>query len=89
MEILHQCVSKVTYTHNDNAVLIIYTQNAADFCAQLADIVAVALLAEFAKAAEILTDLGSGNAHSTAERVGGDANDTLVVKIIKVAVISG
>ena len=88
-EILHQRVAQVTDTDDDDPVLIVHAQNAADLRAKFADVVAVSLLAELTEAAEILTDLRGGDAHSGAQRVGGDAHDTLVVEIVKIAIISG
>ena len=61
----------------------------ADLGAQLRHVVAVALLAEFAEAAEILTDLGGRDVHLRAQRIGGDADDALVVEVIQIAVVAG
>ena len=61
----------------------------ADLGAQLRHVVAVALLTESAEAVEILTDLGGRDVHLRAQRIGGDADDALVVEVVQIAVVAG
>ena len=74
---------------DDDLVAAVDAQNVADLGAQLRHVVTVALLAEFAEAAEILADLGGGDVHLCAQRVGGDADNTLVIQVVQIAVIAG
>ena len=64
-------------------------QNVADLGAEFLHVVAVALLAELAEAAEILADLGGGDAHLHPQGVGGDADNALAAKVVQMAVIPG
>ena len=50
--------------------------------------IAVALLAEFSEAAEILADLGRGEAELLAELKGGDARDTAFIQFIQLPQIA-
>ena len=70
-------------------MVVVYAQNMADFRAQFFDIVAVALLSEFAKTAEVLPDLGGGDIHLLAQRMRGNANDTAAAQIRQLPVITG
>ena len=48
-----------------------------------------ALLAELTKAAQVLSDLGCGDVHAAAQRVGRNTDDALVMQVIQIAVIAG
>ena len=61
-----QRVAQVAGADDDDLVAAVDAQNVADLGAQLRHVVTVALLAEFAEAAEILADLGGGLAVETA-----------------------
>ena len=61
----------------------------SDLSAQLLHIITITLLSKFAEAAEILADLGSGNVHLLAQRVGGDSHHTTVAQVGQLTVISG
>ena len=53
---------------DDKAVAFVHTEDVADLCAQFENVVAVALLAKFAEAAQVLTNLRGGDAHALAEQ---------------------
>ena len=59
----------------------------ADLGPQLFHIIAVALLTEFTKATEILTDLRGRDIHLKAQGVGGNADHALGTQIIQMTVI--
>ena len=75
--------------NDDEPMAVVDAQNMADFRAQLGHIIAVALLAEFAEATQILPDLGCGDPHLAAQRIGRDPDNTLVVQVVQIAVIAG
>ena len=89
IKVLQQRVAQVAGADDDDLVAAVDAQNVADLGAQLRHVVTVALLAEFAEAAEILADLGGGDVHLCAQRVGGDADNTLVIQVVQIAVIAG
>ena len=70
-------------------VCTVHTQNRANLLAKLVHAVAVALLAEFAKAAQVLADLRGGDAHALAEQARRNAHDALGVQIVEIAVVTG
>ena len=61
----------------------------SNFGSQLLHVVAVALLAEFPEAAEVLADLGSSNIHFLPQGVGGNPYNTTGTELSELAVISG
>ena len=89
IKVLQQRVAQVAGTDDDDLVAAVDAQNVADLGAQLRHVVTVALLAEFAEAAEILADLGGGDVQLCAQRVGGDADNTLVIQVVQIAVVAG
>ena len=50
-----------------SAIRSVDTKQAADFIVKLFNVVPIALLAEAAKAIEILADLGSGDRHALSQ----------------------
>ena len=68
---------------------VVDAQNVADLGPQLRHVVAIPLLAELAKAAEILADLGGGDVHLVPQGAGRDAHHALVVQVIQIPVIPG
>ena len=60
-----------------------------DLITELHNVVAIALLAELTKAAEILTDLRGGQAHLAAQLAGRDALDPGSIQIVKLPEIAG
>ncbi len=56
-------MAQVARSHHNEPVAGVDAQNVADFRAQLRHVIAVALLAESAEAAEILPDLRGGDVH--------------------------
>ena len=89
VEVLQQRVAQVAGADDDELVAAVDAQNVADLGAQLRHVVAVALLAKFAEAAEILTDLGGRDGHFRAQGGGGDADDAPVVQVVQIAVVAG
>ena len=59
-EVIHQGMADVADTDEDSGEASVHTQNRRDLRAQCGDIISITLLAEFAEAAEILTDLRRG-----------------------------
>ena len=88
VEVLQQCMAEVTCADHDEAVFVVYAENVADLGAQLHNVVAVALLAKFTEAAQVLSDLRSGDAHALAERAGGNAHDPFGVQLVQIAIVT-
>ena len=88
-EVVENGVAQVAHADDDQVVVVVHAQNVADLRAQLLHVVAVALLAELAKAAEVLTDLGGSDVHLLAQVAGGDADHAAVVQVGELAVIAG
>ena len=88
-EVLHQRAADVADADQDGRVVAVHTQDLGDLAAQCHDVVAVTLLAEFTKTAEILTDLRGGQTHLTAQLAGRDALDSGSVQIVKLPEIAG
>ena len=82
-------MAQIANADHDQVVVIIYAQNMSDLSSQLLHVIAVALLAEFAEAAEVLTNLRGGDVHLLAQRMGGDADHAAVAQVSQLAVISG
>ena len=82
MEVADQGVPQIAGAHHNDAMAAVHTQDMTDLTAQLADVVAVALLSELAEAAQILPDLGGGDAHLLPQGAGGNTNHALGVEII-------
>ena len=82
-------VRAIAGTDDDEVVVVVHTQDVADLAPELLHIVAVALLAELAEAAEVLADLGGGDVHLLAQLVGGDADGAPLAELGEVAVVTG
>ena len=87
-EILDHGAAYVADADEDDGEVAVHAEYAGDLAAQTRDIVAVALLAEFAEAAEVLTDLAAGQSHLTAELSGGDAVDAGGLELVQLAQIT-
>ena len=68
VKVAQQRMTQVTGADDDKAVAFVHTEDVADLCAQVENVVAVALLAKFAEAAQVLTNLRGGDAHALAEQ---------------------
>ena len=88
-EVLHQRAADVADADQNGRVVAIHAQDLGDLAAQRHNVVAIALLAELAKAAEILTDLRGGQAHLAAQLAGRDALDPGSIQIVKLPEIAG
>ena len=88
-EVLQQGMAQIANADHDQVVVIIYAQNMSDLSSQLLHVIAVALLAEFAEAAEVLTNLRGGDIHFLSQGMGGDADHATVAQIGQLSVISG
>ena len=89
IEVLQQGVAQMAGADDDQPVAVVNAQNVPDLGPEFRHVVAVTLLAEFTKAAQVLSDLGCGDVHAAAQRVGRNTNNTLVVQVIQIAVIAG
>ena len=87
-EVLQKRVAQIARADHDEVVVFVHAQNVPDLRAQLFYVVAVALLAKLAEAAEILTNLGGGDVHLLSQRMGGDAHHAAGVETVELAVIS-
>ena len=56
-------MSQIAYADHNQVVIIVHTQNMADFRPQLLNVITISLLSEFPEAAEILPDLRGRNIH--------------------------
>ena len=83
VEVLQQSVAQMAYADDDKAVALVDAQDMPDLGAKLGHIVAIALLAELTKAAQVLPNLGGGNVHLVTQRVGGDTDHALVVQVVQ------
>ncbi len=72
-KVAQKCLTEVADADEDGAVAPVHAEDGCDLRAQCGDLVAVALLAEFAEAAEVLTDLRGGEAELAAQLAGGYA----------------
>ena len=70
VEVLHQRMTEMARADNDETPQLVHAEDMADFRTQFHDVIPIALLAEFAETAQILTDLRGGNTHAFAERAG-------------------
>ena len=82
VEVLQQRMTQMPHADDDDAVPAVDAENVADLRPQLRHVVAVALLPELTEAAEILPDLGGGDVHFSAQRIGADAHHALVVQVV-------
>lgn len=75
-EVLDERAADVADADEDDGEVAVHSEYGGYLTAQTGDVVAVALLAEFAEAAEVLPDLGGGQRHLPAQLAGGDAVHT-------------
>ena len=87
-EVLHKGAADVADADQNGRVVAIHAQNLGDLAAQRHDIVAIALLAEFAEAAKVLTDLRRSQTHLTAQLAGRNALDPGGAQIIELPEIA-
>ena len=87
-KVLQQGMSQIADADHDQMVIIVHAQNMADLSLQFFHIITVTLLSELAKAAEVLADLGGGDAHLLPQGMGGDPHDAAAAQFIQMAVIS-
>ena len=88
VKVLQQGVTQVAHTDDNEAVALVNAQDMANLRAELGNIVAIPLLAEFAEAAEVLPDLGGGQRHLPAELAGGDAVHTRGLELVQLAQVA-
>ena len=88
-EVLHQRAADVADADQNGRVVAVHAQDLGDLATQCHDVVAITLLAELTKTAEILTDLRGGQTHLTAQLAGRDTLDPGSVQIVKLPEIAG
>ena len=69
-EVAQKCLTEVADADENGAVAPVHTEDGCDLRAECGDFIAVALLAEFAEAAEVLTDLRGGETKLAAQLAG-------------------
>ena len=89
IKVLQQRVSQVAHADDNDPVTVVNAQDVPDLGAQLRHVVAVALLAKFAEAAQVLPDLRGSDVHLGAQRIGADAHHTFVVQVVQIPVVAG
>ena len=72
IKILDQSLPQIACADDDQLVVAIHAENRTDLRAQDFHIIAVALLAKFSEAAQILSDLRGGDAHFASQGTGRD-----------------
>ena len=87
-EVLDKRAAYVADADEDDREVAVHAEYGGDLAAQAGDIVAVALLAEFAEAAEVLPYLGGGQRHLPAELTGGYAVHTRGLELVQLAQIA-
>ena len=88
-EVFHERAADVADADQNGRVVAVHTEDLGDLAAQRHHVVAVALLAEFAEAAEVLTDLRGSQPHLAAKLTGRDAFDPGSVQVVELAEIAG
>ena len=88
-EVPQQGMAQVAGADDDEVMIVVHAQDVADLAPEFLYIIAVALLAELAEAAEVLADLGGGDVHLLAQLVGGDAHSAPLAELGEVAVVTG
>ena len=69
IKVLQQRMAQMARADDDQLVIVVNAQDMANLGAKLGHVVAVALLAEFTEAAEVLADLRCRDVHLIAQRV--------------------
>ena len=87
-EVVHQCMTDVARTDENGAIAAVSAEDAGDLPMQRGDIVALALLAEFTEAAEILSDLRRGKPKLLPKLKGRDAADAVAHQLVKLAQVA-
>ena len=88
-EILQKRVAQITHADHHQMVIVVHTQNPADFRVKLLHIVAVTLLSELPEAAQVLANLGGGDVHLLPQRMGGDAHHAFGAEFGQLPVVTG
>ena len=88
-EIIHQGSADVAHADQYRTEAPVNAQNGGNLRPEGGHIITVALLAKFAKAAEILADLRGGKPQLLAQLKRGNAADAVIGKLIQLAQISG
>ena len=88
-EVIHQSMADVADTDEDGGEASVHTEDRCDLRTQRGDIISVTLLAEFAEAAEILTNLRRGQPKLMTQLEGRDAADAVFGKLIQLAEVAG
>lgn len=87
-EVLDERAADVADADEDDGEVAVHSEYGGYLTAQTGDVVAVALLAEFAEAAEVLPDLGGGQRHLPAQLAGGDAVHTRGLELVQLAQVA-
>ena len=82
VKVAQQRMTQMARADHDEPVPLVHAENMTDLCAQLQNVVAVALLTELAEAAQVLADLRGGDIHALAERARRNAHDALGMQIV-------
>ena len=89
IEVVQQSMTQITDTHQYDVVTAIHAEDLTDLTLEVFYIITVTLLTELTEATEILTDLRGGEAHFTAEQIGGDADGFLLLQIVQITIVAG
>ena len=81
-EVIQNGAAQITNADNNQMIIIINTQNVTDFGSEFFYIITIALLAELAKAAEILADLRGSDPHFLSQRMRRCADDASGAKFV-------
>ena len=82
-------MTQIAHADHHQMVVVVHPKDTADLGMKLLHIVAVALLAKLAEAAQILAYLRSGYVHLLTQRVGGDAHHSLGAEFGQLPVVTG
>ena len=82
-------MTDVADADKDGGKASVHTEDRRDLRAQCGDIISITLLAEFAEAAEILTDLRRGQPKLMTQLEGRDTADADFGKLIQLAEVAG
>ena len=86
---MDQRAPQIARPQNDGGVPQIHAQDLGNLIAQALHVIAIALLAELAKAAQVLADLAGGEVHGLAQGGRGDAHYAHLIQGVQLAVITG
>ena len=82
-------MTQVAGAKNDKAAGLIHAKDVTDLSPQLDDVVAITLLSELTKAAQILSDLRGGDAHAFAKGTRRDTHYAVGVQFVQIMVVTG